>query len=136
MDAVLRGTVTAGYLTQYHGHRNLRRDPQLPQSRHQVFLRPVALHPIAVSAHQLQVLDVVLATGPLRDDVIHLQNAERELAAASVAPALLLAEQDVFVLPVGHWDVDVGAPRDVAGNPYSPQAVVFLTSFIDVIVGY
>ena len=27
-------------------------------------------------------------------------------------------------------------PRDVAGNPYSPQAVVFLTSIIDVIVGY
>ena len=27
-------------------------------------------------------------------------------------------------------------PRDVAGNPYSPQAIVFLTSIIDVMVGY
>ena len=41
------------------------------------------------------------------------------------------------------WYWSNGAPgpgnvvsRDVAGNPYSPQAVVFLTSIIDVIVGY
>ena len=34
-------------------------------------------------------------------------------------------------------DIDHIEPtRDVAGNPYSPQAVVFLTSIIDVIVGY
>ena len=33
-------------------------------------------------------------------------------------------------------DDHCAAARDVAGNPYSPQAVVFLTSIIDVIVGY
>ena len=30
----------------------------------------------------------------------HFEDSERELAAASVAPALLLAEQDVLVLAV------------------------------------
>ena len=38
-----------------------RRNPQLPQPRHQVFLWPVTLDPVAVSAQQLQALDVALA---------------------------------------------------------------------------
>ena len=76
-------------------------------------MRPFAHHAVAVSAQQLQVLDVVLATGPLRDDVIHLQDAERELAATAVAPAFLLAEKHVLVLAVGHRRVDVSAPGGV-----------------------
>ena len=31
--------------------------------------------------------------------------------------------------------VAISGPRNLAGNPDSPQAVVFLTSIIDVIVG-
>ena len=34
--------------------------------------------------------------------MIHLQDAERELAATAVAPAFLLAEKHVLVLAVGH----------------------------------
>ena len=41
----------------------------------------------------------------------------RGLAAAPVAPALLLAEQHVLVLAVRHWRVDVGLPRDVGNQP-------------------
>ena len=91
----------------------LHRDAQLAQPGHQLFLRPVALHPVAMGAQQLQVLDVVLATGALRNNVVYLEDAERELAAASVAPALLLAEQDMLVLAVGYQGLDIGAPGDV-----------------------
>ena len=46
--------------------------------------------------------------------------------------SVVIVQQNATVaLRVTHGD-----PRDVAGNPYSPQAVVFLTSIIDVIVGY
>ena len=83
---------------------------------------PVALHPIAVGTEQLQVLDVVLVAGALWDDVVNLQYAERELAAASVAPTLLLADEDVLVLPIRHRRVDVGADRDV--GPRSNEPVV------------
>ena len=41
--------------------------------------------------------------------MVNLKDAEGELAAASVAPALLLAEQDVLVLAVRYRRVDVGA---------------------------
>ena len=51
-----------------------------------------------MGAQQLQVLDVVLAADALGDDVVDLKVAERELAPASVAPALLLAEQGMLVL--------------------------------------
>ena len=81
---------------------------------------PVTLDTIAVGAEQLQVLDVVLATRTLRDDMVNFQDAEGELAAAPVAPALLLAEQDVLVLAVGHRRVDVGAPGDVCAGSYQP----------------
>ena len=43
----------------------------LPQPGDQVFLRPVALDPIEVSAQRLQVLDVVLATAAAWDVVAH-----------------------------------------------------------------
>ena len=56
----------------------------------------------------MQVLDVVL-TAAARDDVVHLKYAKWELTAVPVAPVLLLAEQDVFVLAVGYRGVDVGA---------------------------
>ena len=61
-----------------------------------------------MSAQQLQVLDAVLATAA-RDDVAHLQDTERELAATSVAPAFLLTEQHVLVLPVGNQSINVRA---------------------------
>ena len=98
----------------------LHRDAQLAQPGHQLFLRPVALHPVAMGAQQLQVLDVVLATGALRNNVVYLEDAERELAAASVAPALLLAEQDMLVLAVGYQGLDIGAPGDVGAGCYQP----------------
>ena len=75
----------------------------------------VALHSITVSAQLLQVLDVVLATAA-GNDVVNLQDGERELAAATVAPALLLAEQDVLVLAVRHRRIDVGAPGSVGAG--------------------
>ena len=76
-------------------------DTQLPQPGQQVFLRSVSLDPVAVGAQQLQVLDVVLAAASTGDDVVHLKDAERELAAAPVAPSFLLAAQDVLVLTEG-----------------------------------
>ena len=85
-------------------------NPQFFQLGHQVLLRAVTLHAIAVSAQQQQVLDVVLATGALGDDVINLEDAERELGPAPVAPALPLAEQDVLVLAVRHRGVVIGTP--------------------------
>ena len=73
-----------------------------------------------MGAQQLQVLNVVLATGALRDDVVDLQDAERELAATPVASAFLLAEQDVLIQTVGHRRVDVGAPGDVGAGGNQP----------------
>ena len=93
--------------------KRLLRDSQFPQLGDQVFLRPVTFHPVAVCTQQLQVLDVVLAAGALGDHMINLQDTERELAAAAVAPPLLLAEQDVLVLAVRDRRVDVGASGDV-----------------------
>ena len=46
---------------------------------------------------------------PAGDDVVYFQDTERELAAAAVAPALLLAEQDMLILRVRHRRADVGA---------------------------
>ena len=45
--------------------------------------------------------------------MVNVKNAEGELATTPVAPALLLAEEDVLVLAVGNRRVDVGAPGDV-----------------------
>ena len=80
----------------------LRRDSQFPQPGHQVLLRLVALHPVTLGAKQLEVFDVILTTAALRNDVIHLQYSEGEFDAASVAPSLLLAKEDVLVLAVMH----------------------------------
>ena len=75
-----------------------------------------------MGAKQLQVLDVILASGPLRNDVVHFQHAERKLTAVAVAPALLLAEEDVLVLAVRHGRVDVGAPGDGGAGHNEPVA--------------
>ncbi|MCY3506611.1 MAG: hypothetical protein OXI76_16940 [Gemmatimonadota bacterium] len=55
-----------------------------------------------MAAQQLQVLDVV-----------HLEVAELEVRVATAAPPLLLAVEDVLVLPVGDGRVDVRSARDV-----------------------
>ena len=81
---------------------------------------PIALHTVAVGAQQLQVLDIVLATDALGNDVVDLEDTEWELAAASVAPTLLLAEQDVLVLAVRHRRVDVSAPGYVGAGRNEP----------------
>ena len=82
-------------------------------------MRSVVLDPVAVGAQELQVLDVVLiaATG---DDVVNLQDAERELTTAHVAPVLLLAEKNVLVLATRHRRVDFGAPGDVGTGCHRP----------------
>ena len=59
---------------------------------------------------------MVGATPRLRDDVIDLEDSERELRPAVVAEALLLSEQDVFVLSVGNGRLDVRAARDVGAG--------------------
>ena len=69
-----------------------------------------------MGAQQLQVLDVVLSTGALGDDVVHLQDAERELAAVAVASSLLLTKPDVLILSVWHRRVDVGPLGDVGAG--------------------
>ena len=56
---------------------------------------------------------MVSAAPRLRDDVIDLEDSERELRPAAVAEALLLAEQDVLVLAVGNEGVYVRAPGNV-----------------------
>ena len=106
----------------------IRRNAQFPQPSHQALLRLVALDPVAVSAQQLQVLDIVLAAGSLRNDMIDLEDAKGKIGAATVAPALLLAEENLFVLAVRNWLGDVGAPgeqpvmqpvtRRLPGGPY------------------
>ena len=59
--------------------------------------------------------------------MVNLKVTERELAPASVAPALLLAEEHVFVLPVRHRRVDVGTPEYVgAGDKASESDEGFL----------
>ena len=70
----------------------------------------------------MQVIDVVLATTPEGDDVVHFEDAERELVATPVAPAFRLAEPDVHGLPVGHRNVDVGAAGDLGAGCYQPVA--------------
>ena len=37
---------------------------------------------------------------------------------------------------VGYATIGWVAPRNLAGNPYSPQAVIFLTSITDVMMDY
>ena len=59
---------------------------------------------------------MVSAAPRLRDDVIDLEDSERELRPAAVADALLLAEQDVLVLAVGNGRLDVRAARDVCAG--------------------
>ena len=54
-----------------------------------------------MGARQLQVLDVVLSTGSLRDDVVNFQDVEGTLAATPVILTLIPAEQNVLVLAVG-----------------------------------
>ena len=95
-------------------------NPQLPQPGRQVLLRPVALYAVAVGAQQLQVLDVVLPTTTAGNDIVHLEDAERELAASPVAPVFLLAERDVLVLAVRNRRVDVGASGDVGAGRHQP----------------
>ena len=80
---------------------------------------PVAVHAVAVGAQQLQVLDVALAAAA-GDDTVHLEDAERELAASPVAPAFLLAERDVLVLAVRNRRVDVDVPGDVGAGRHQP----------------
>ena len=63
----------------------LRGNPQFPQPSHQVLLRPVSLHQLAAGAQQLHVLDVVLATGALGDDVVN-PCAESKLVAEPAGP--------------------------------------------------
>ena len=46
-------------LSQLMTNQKLGSYPQFPQPGHQVVLRPVTLDPVAVSAQQLKVLDVV-----------------------------------------------------------------------------
>ena len=54
-----------------------------------------------------------------RYDLIHLQHAEREIAAASVARTLLLAEEDMLVLAIRHRGgiVAVGVERRIQVDP-------------------
>ena len=47
-----------------------------------------------------------------RNDVVDLKDAERELAAAAVAPTFPLAEENLFVLAVRNWLVDVSTPGE------------------------
>ena len=54
---------------------------------------------------------MVSAAPRLRDDVIDLEDSERELRPAAVAQPLLLAEEDVLVLAVGNGRLDVRAGR-------------------------
>ena len=85
----------------------LRRHPHLPQPRHQILLRPIPLHPVAMSSEQLQVVDVVRAPARLRDDVVNLQVAELKRRPAPVAPPFLLPEQHVLVLTVRNRRVNI-----------------------------
>ena len=48
----------------------------------------------------MRVRDVGAAAGAAGDDVVHLEDAEGELAAATGAAVLLLAAQDMLVLAV------------------------------------
>ena len=103
IDSILSGGVSS-------------RNPHLSQPCHQVFLRPVPLDPVTVGTEQLQVLDVVLSAGILRDDVVNLKVAELEGRPAAVAVTLLLPEQEVLVLTVRDQCLDVRSPRNVSSG--------------------
>ena len=100
----------------------LRRHAHFAEAGYQVFLGAVAFDAVAVGAEELEVFEVVGAAVGAGDDVVDLQDAEGELAAAAVAAAFLLAEEDVFVLAVGDGRVDVGATGNVGAG--GDQAVV------------
>lgn len=51
----------------------------LREPRHQVLLWPVALEPVAVTAQELEVVDVVGAAPRPWDDVVHLKVPELEV---------------------------------------------------------
>ena len=59
---------------------------------------------------------MVGATASFRNNVVNGEITEGEFAAAADAPALLLAEQNVLVLPVLHRRVDVGTPGYVGAG--------------------
>ena len=85
---------------------------QFSETGHQVLLGPVSLGPIAVATEQLQVFDVVRPAGVDGNEMVHLQVSEFEGGSASSAMALLLAKENVLVLTVRPWCVDVGAGGD------------------------
>ena len=59
---------------------------------------------------------MVSAAPRLRDNVIDLEDSEREVSPAPSAQPFLLAEQDVLVLPVRDGGVNVGPARDVGSS--------------------
>ena len=59
---------------------------------------------------------MVRAAPRLRDEVIDLEDSERELRPAAVAQPLLLAEENVLVLAVGNRRLDVRAAQDVGAG--------------------
>ena len=71
---------------------------------------------------------MVSAAAVFRNNVVNGEIAELEGRPATVAPALLLAEENLFVLAVRNWLGDVGAPgeqpvmqpvtRRLPGGPY------------------
>ena len=111
------------------GHRQA----PVPLVIYQVLLRSSALHSVAVVPLQLQGPEVVPTVALTRIDMIHRSNANREPAAAPVAPCLLLTQQDVLVLSVWYrgvyagvnWDVGAALNQSVAaqvsGQPWRPD---------------
>ena len=63
---------------------------------------------------------MVGAAAVFRNNVVNGEVAELEGHPSPVAPAFLLAEEDVLVLAIRHWRVDVGAPGDVGAGRNQP----------------
>ena len=63
---------------------------------------------------------MVGAAAVFRNNVVNGEIAELEGRPTTVAPAFLLAEQDMLVLAVRHRRVDVRAPGNVRASRHQP----------------
>ena len=97
-----------------------RPQPFANKAGHEFGLGAVALHGVARSAEQLEVVEVVCAAFRLWHDVVYGHVSEREHDLATRADALLSAEQRVLVGAVVGQPALVGAAWNVGAMGYIP----------------
>ncbi len=105
----------------------------------EVLHAPISLDPIATSAEQLQVADVIRPASRSGDDVIDFEIAQLEVCPATRTVACLLAVQRGSILErvVARDVADVCASGDVrAMHDVAPQALVGFDALHDQFGGF